>query len=204
MGGGSWRRSRLALCERRLVLDIKWRRLVTAGRSVQLEFTQWTHTHELQANQCFNSAHTEHTSLSALKSTSRSGAGHTHAAMAGDGSDQRALQYEQTLVSWTCCLWTLFAEHTASFVLSSCGDREARLPWQILSFKPLHRPATVTTQYKSVVKQKLYLDWINPCWCRTCAPNVWFLCHSVCLWLVCFLLERVCVWRQREVKVVRF
>lgn len=25
----------------------------------------------------------------------------TSAAMAGDGSDQRALQYEQTLVSWT-------------------------------------------------------------------------------------------------------
>lgn len=50
--------------------------------------------------------------------------------MAGDGSDQRALQYEQTLVSLTCCRSELCSLVT-QYVQSSCMEREARLHSQI-------------------------------------------------------------------------
>lgn len=107
---------------------IKWRNLVQSRHIVYLEFPLRTPVQKV--TQVRHTDHCAHGEISVPGSShfeaekSWSSRRVQSRAMAGDGSDQRALQYEQTLVS----LWTLFAGHC--FLTNT----ETRLRWKTCGF----------------------------------------------------------------------
>lgn len=109
---------------------IKWRNFVQSTHTVYLEFLLRTPVQKVTQVRYIN--HCAHGEISVPGSShfgaekSWSGRRVQSRTMAGDGSDQRALQYEQTLVSF----WTLFAGHCAAFsrtLKPDCVEKPAAL-----------------------------------------------------------------------------
>lgn len=110
---------------------IKWRNLEKPGLcTLQPE--------KLQTARCFNHrSHTPHHTPASSHFQAENSAprpARQSGDMAGDGSDQRALQYEQTLVSFTCCSYELCSLVNTARTVLMLGEGETRLHWQICQF----------------------------------------------------------------------